>query len=136
MKHRVLQGEVVVKSGQVKVLGHQHVWNEGEAGLHGQDVRSEHEGDVSEQIRQGGGGSWCCRSRGGDRWRTLWLSRVAAESLRRSRRYRSAGFSKQSQADDHRTTPDIVQSPPMTGTHHIFLRWKQTYLWWLHDDVG
>lgn len=40
VKHRVLQREVVVKTSQVEVLGHQHVWDEGEAGLHGQDVRS------------------------------------------------------------------------------------------------
>lgn len=89
VKHRVLQREVVVKTSQVEVLGHQHVWDEGEAGLHGQDVRSEREGDVSEEVGQGvgvGGGGFCWNC-GGERWRTLWLSWVAAGRLRRSRCY-------------------------------------------------
>lgn len=89
MEHRVLQREVVVKTSQAEVLGHQHVWDEGEAGLHGQHVRSECEGDVSEEVGQGvgvGGGGFCW-NRGGERWRTLWLSWVAAGRLRRSRRY-------------------------------------------------
>lgn len=82
-KHRVLQREVVVKTGQAEVLGHQHVWDEGEAGLHGQDVRSQSEGDVSEQVRQRGGGFHCCCCWGGERCRLGW---VAAGRLSRSRR--------------------------------------------------
>lgn len=84
VKHRVLQGEVIVKAGQAEVLGHQNVWDEGEAGLHGQDVRSQREGDVSEEVWQGGGGGGsCCWDGGGEPWRTLWLSWVAAGRLRR-----------------------------------------------------
>lgn len=84
VKHRVLQGEVVVKAGQAEVLGHQHVWDEREAGLHGQDVRSQREGDVSEEVWQGGGGGGsCCWDGGGEPWRTRGLSWVAAGRLRR-----------------------------------------------------
>lgn len=90
MKHRVLQSEVVVKTSQVvvEVLRHQHVWNEGEAGLHGQDVRSQRKRDVAQEVRQhGGGGSFhrcrgsCCWNCGGERCRVLWLSWVAAGGL-------------------------------------------------------
>lgn len=90
MKHRVLQSEVVVKTSQVvaEVLRHQHVWNEGEAGLHGQDVRSQRKRDVAQEVRQHGGGGGFHRCRGscrwncsGERWRVLWLSWVAAGGL-------------------------------------------------------
>lgn len=90
MKHRVLQSEVIVEISQVvvEVLGHQHVWDEGEAGLYGQEVRSQRKGDVTQEVRQHGGGGGlhcrqgsCCRNPGGERWRVLWLSGVAAGGL-------------------------------------------------------
>lgn len=158
MKHRVLQGEVVVKTSQVEVLGHQHVWDEGEVGLHGQDVRSQCEGDVSEEVWQGGsgGGGFCCGwDGGGEPWRTLWLSWVAAGRLRRSRCYWNhtvsqlllhflSVFKQLDEVEDwmraeprQRTTPDVNKEktqtvPPLPQ----FVLWTQTHLWQLHDDVG
>lgn len=51
-QHRVLQREVVAEAGQVlvDVSGQGEVGKPRQAGLHGEDVRSEGEGDVSEKL--------------------------------------------------------------------------------------
>ncbi len=52
MKHRILQREVILKTSQVVVYvtGQQYIWNCGKPCLHGQDMRSQSEGNVPEEI--------------------------------------------------------------------------------------